>query len=144
VRVVFDENMPIHVARAIRELASALDVGSPDPVEVKHALDLVRRGTRDVPLIQAVADGSHAKAGLVTTDKMLRTRGSERAAFSATGCIGIVLRGDWNHASMMKRAQYSVLWWETWVQTLTQAPPGSLWQCPWSSRPKPLKPFDRG
>jgi hypothetical protein len=143
VRVVFDENMPPAVARAIRELAAVLDAGSPDPVEVRHALELVRHGTSDVPLVQAVADGLHAKAALITTDKSIRTRAHERAAFVTTGCIGIVLRQHWNHASMMERAQATVRWWETWVQTVTNAPPGSLWQCPWSSRPKPLKPFER-
>jgi hypothetical protein len=144
VRIVFDENMPPAVARAIRELASALGVGSADPVEVLHALDLVHQSTDDVPLIQAIADGTHAKVALVTTDKSMRTREHERAAFVATGCIGIVLRQHWCHASMMERAQLSVLWWETWVQTVTEAMPGSLWQCPWSTRPKPLKPFERG
>jgi PIN domain-containing protein len=135
--------MPPAVARAIRELASALDAGAADPVEVLHALDLVRRGTSDLPLIQAVADGSHAKAALITTDKSIRTRAHERAAFIATGCIGIVLRGEWNKASMMDRAQASVRWWETWVRTVAEVKPGSLWRCPWLSRPKPLKPFDR-
>jgi hypothetical protein len=73
-----------------------------------------------------------------------RTRVHERAAFGATGCIGIILRQQWNHASMMDRAQHSVLWWETWVRTVAEAKPGSMWQCPWNSKPKPLKPFKRG
>jgi hypothetical protein len=144
VRIVFDENMPRAVAHAIRELAAALDVGSADPVEVLHALDLVRPSTDDVLLIQAVADGTHSKSALITTDKGMRTRAHERAAFVTTGCIGIVLRQHWNHASMMERARFSVLWWETWVKTVAEAGPGSLWQCPWSGRPKPLKPYERG
>lgn len=143
-RIVFDENMPAAVARAIRELASALDAQSADPVEVLHALDLVGQGTDDVPLIQAVADGKHVKSALVTTDKSMRTRVHERAAFVATGCIGIILRKQWNHASMMDRAKHSLLWWETWVRTVAEAGPGSMWQCPWNSKPKPLKPFERG
>lgn len=143
-RIVFDENMPPAVARAIRQLASALDVGSPDPAEVLHAFDLAGQGTKDVPLIQAVADGTHAKSALITTDKSMRTRAHERAAFIETGCIGIILRQHWNHASMMDRARLSVLWWETWVQTVAGAKPGSLWQCPWSNRPKSLNPFERG
>jgi hypothetical protein len=69
VTIDFDENVPSAVARAIRELASALDAGSADSVEVLHAFDLVHRSADDVPLIQAVADGTHAKAALVTTDK---------------------------------------------------------------------------
>jgi hypothetical protein len=138
VRIVFDENMPRPVARAIRELVVH------DPVEVLHALDLVQPSTGDVLLIQRVADGTHEKSALITTDKSMRTRGHERAAFVATGCIGIVLRKQWNHASMMERAQLSVLWWQTWVQTVVEAKPGSLWQCPWSGRPKPLKPYERG
>lgn len=73
-RIVFDENMPPAVARAIRELASMLDVGSRDPVQVLHATDLVHQGTGDVTLIQAVADGTHAKSALITTDKSMRTR----------------------------------------------------------------------
>lgn len=77
-RIVFDENMPPAVARAIRELASALDVGSPDPAEVLHAFDLAGQGTKDVPLIQAVADGTHAKSALITTDKSMRTRARAR------------------------------------------------------------------
>lgn len=143
-RIVFDENMPRAVAHAIRELASALDIGSPDPVEVLHALDLVRQATADVPLIQAVADGTHAKSALITTDKSMRTRAHERAAFIDTGCIGIILRKQWNHTPLMERAQLSVLWWNTWVQTVAEAKPGSLWQCPWSSKPKRLEPFERG
>jgi hypothetical protein len=143
VRIVFDENMPRAVARALRELASALDVGSTDPVEVLHALELVDRGTSDVLLIQAVADRSHAKAALITADRMIRTRAHERAAFAATGCIGIVLAREWNRHSMMERAEASVRWWERWVKTVADARPGSLWQCPWSTRLKPLKSFER-
>lgn len=118
VRIVFDENMPPAVARAIRELASMLDVGSRDPVQVLHATDLVHQGTGDVTLIQAVADGTHAKSALITTDKSMRTRAHARAAFIATGCIGIILRKQWNQASMMDRALFSTVWWETWVQTV--------------------------
>jgi hypothetical protein len=142
VRIVFDENTPPAVARAIRELASALNVGVPDPVEVLHARDLVAQGTHDVPLIQAVADGTHAKSALITCDKSIRTRAYEHAAFVDTGCIGIILLQHWNHASMMDRARLSVLWWETWVQTVVEAKPGSLWQCPWHSRPKRLAAFE--
>lgn len=140
-RIAFDENTPPAVARAIRELASALNIGATDPVEVLHVRELVAQGTHDVPLIQTVADGTHAKSALVTTDKSMRTHEHERAAFIATGCIGIVLRSTWNHAPMMERARLTVLWWETWVQTVAEAKPGSLWQCPWSSKPRPLKPF---
>jgi hypothetical protein len=53
--------------------------------------------------------------------KSMRRREHERAAFVTTGCIGIVLRQHWCHVSMMERAQLSVLWWEIWVQTVTEA-----------------------
>jgi hypothetical protein len=110
-------------------------------MEVLHALDFVEKGTPDVTLIQAVADGAHGKAVLITTDKAMRTRQHERAAFGDTGCIGIILRGHWNYASLWDRARLSLLWWTTWVAQAQAAPAGSLWQCPWSERPKLLKPF---
>jgi PIN like domain len=136
VRIVFDEN-----TRAIRILAVA-DAGDlPEPLEVLHARELVQQKTPDVLLIQAVADGSHAKAALITSDKSMRTHGHERAAFTDTGCIGIVLRGDWNHAPMWDRARVTLRWWRTWVAQIAVAAPGSLWQCPWSERPKPLKRY---
>jgi hypothetical protein len=141
VRLVFDENTPRAVARALRILAEADAVGSAEPMEVLHALDIVAMGTLDVPLIQAVADGSHAKAVLITTDKAIRTRQHERAAFVTTGCIGIVLRGGWNHASLWDRAQLSQRWWTTWVAQAQGARVGTLWQCPWSQHPKPLRPY---
>jgi hypothetical protein len=141
VRVAFDENTPRAVAHALRILAEADAIGSPEPMEVLHALDFVGKGTPDVTLIQAVADGTHAKAVLITSDKAMRTRQHERAAFVDTGCIGIVLRGQWNHASLWDRARLSLLWWTAWVTQARTAPPGSLWQCPWSERPKPLKAF---
>ena len=140
-RVAFDENTPRAVAHALRILAVADAMGSPEPMEVLHALDFVERGTPDVTLIQAVADGTHAKAVLITTDKAMRTRQHERAAFVDTGCIGIVLRGQWNHASLWDRARMSLLWWSTWVAQAQQAHPGTLWHSPWSERPKPLKMF---
>jgi hypothetical protein len=141
VRIAFDENTPRAVAHALRILAEADAIGSPEPMEVLHALDFVEKGTPDVTLIQAVADGTHARAALITTDKSMRTRVHERAAFTDTGCIGIVLRGKWNQASLWDRARLSLLWWTTWVDQVRGAPPGSLWQSPWAERPKPLKLF---
>ena len=52
-----------------------------------------------------------------------------------------VLRGEWNHASMWDRARLSLHWWQTWIGTVSSAAPGSLWQCPWLSKPKALKTF---
>ena len=129
-RIVFDENTTRAVAHALRILAVADAAGSPEPTEVLHALDLVGQGTSDVPLIQAVADVTHARAALITSDSNMRTRRLERAAFTDTGCIGIILRGHWSHASLWGRAQASLLWWPTWVATVSTAQPGTLWQCP--------------
>ncbi len=140
-RIAFDENTPPAVARAIRILAEADAIGAAEPMEVRHALDLVPRGTSDVLLIQAVANGASGKPVLITSDKSMRTRQHERAAFTQTGCIGIVLRGRWNHASLWDRARLTLVWWTTWVPQAQAAPPGSLWQCPWAERPKPLKPY---
>lgn len=140
-RIVFDENTPPAVARALRILAAADAPGTPEPVEVLHALDLVPMGTGDVSLIQALADGAHAKVALITSDKSMRTRQHERAAFADSGCIGIVLRGGWNHASLWDRARFTLLWWTTWTTRVATAQPGSLWQCPWSAKPRTLKPF---
>jgi hypothetical protein len=64
-------------------------------MKVLHALDLVPMGAPDVTLIEAVAAGAVGKAVLITADKAMRTRQDERAAFEATGCIGIVLRKQW-------------------------------------------------
>jgi hypothetical protein len=141
VRIAFDENTPPAVTQALRILVVADAIGGPEPIEVLHALELVATGTLDVPLIQAVIDGSQGRAALITSDKSMRTRQHERAAFTDTGCIGIVLRGGWNHASLWDRARVSLLWWTTWVEQVRAAAPGSLWQCPWSERPKPMRPF---
>lgn len=140
-RIAFDENTPRVVAHAVKLIAEADAIGLPETLEVLHALDFAEKGIEDVPLIQAVADGTHARAALITTDKSMRTRHHERAAFTETGCIGIVLRGNWSHASMWDRAMLSLAWWEVWRTTIGTASPGSLWQCPWSHRPKALKPF---
>lgn len=140
-RIVFDENMPPAVAHAVRILAAADAVDLPEPIEVLHARELVARKTPDVLLIQAVADGSHTKAALITTDKSMRTRRHERGAFTDTGCIGIVLLGHWNHAPMWDRARVTLRWWRTWVEQVEAAAPGSLWQCPWAERPKPLRRY---
>ncbi len=140
-RVIFDENMPKVVAHAVKIIAEAEARGAGAGLEVLHALDLISKGTLDVPLIQVIADGSHSKAVLITTDKSMRTRQHERAAFTETGCIGIVLRLGWNHASMWDRARYSLLWWSAWIETVRDAKPGTLWECPWSQRPKKLKAF---
>ena len=110
-------------------------------MKVLHALDLVPMGAPDVTLIEAVAAGAVGKAVLITADKAMRTRQHERAAFEATGCIGIVLRKQWSHASLYDRARLSLLWWTTWVELARVASPGTLWQSPWAERPKPLKPF---
>jgi hypothetical protein len=50
VRVAFDENTPRAVAHALRILAEADAIGSPEPMEVLHALDFVEKGDarRDV------------------------------------------------------------------------------------------------
>lgn len=140
-RVVFDENMPKVVAHAVKIIAEAEAGGPGETLEVLHALDLIAKGTPDVLLIQAIADGSHGTAVLITTDKSMRTRQHERAAFTETGCIGIVLRQGWNHASMWERARFSLLWWGAWIETARDAKPGTLWECPWSQRPKKLKAF---
>jgi len=133
--------MPPAVAYAIRILAYADAAGSPEPLEVLHARELVAQSTSDILLIQAVADGSHAKAALITTDRSMRTRRHERAAFTDTGCIGIILLGQWNHAPMWDRARLTLRWWRTWVTQIGEAPSGSAWRCPWSERPKPLKRY---
>lgn len=140
-RVVFDENMPRAVAHAVKAIAEAEAHGSGMALEVLHALDFIAKGAPDVLLIQAIAESSQGKAVLITTDKSMRTRQHERAAFTETGCIGIVLRQGWNHASMWDRARYSLLWWGTWLETVQAAGPGTLWECPWSQRPKRLKAF---
>ncbi len=140
-RIAFDENTPRVVAHAIKLIAEAEMAGSVDPIEVLHALDFTVAGTKDVSLITMVADGTHRRAALITSDKSMRTRHHERAAFTDTGCIGIVLRGEWNHASMWDRARLSLHWWQTWIGTVSSAAPGSLWQCPWLSKPKALKTF---
>lgn len=98
-------------------------------------------GTEDSLLVQAAAEGISARSALITTDKAIRTRRHERAAFTATGCIGIVLRGDWAHAPLWERAVLSVMWWPYWVETIESAQPGTLWQSPWSRRPKRLKAY---
>jgi hypothetical protein len=139
VKVVFDENTPRVVAHAIKLIVEADALGSQESLEVHHALDIVQNGTKDVLLIQAVVEGGHSRAALVTTDKSMRTRSHERAAFAETGCIGIVLTGEWNHASMMERAHHSLLWWSTWMGSVRGAPLGALLKCPWSGKPKPLK-----
>jgi hypothetical protein len=133
--------MPKVVAHAVKIIAEAEAGASAERLEVLHALDLIAKGTPDVLLIQAIADGSHGATVLITTDKSMRTRQHERAAFTETGCIGIVLRQGWNHASMWERARYSLLWWSAWVETVRDAKLGTLWECPWSQRPKKLKPF---
>lgn len=140
-RVVFDENMPRALAQAMRILAEANAIGAPEPLEVLHALDVVKRGTSDIPLIEAVADAKHHKAALITTDKAMRTRQHERVAFTDTGCIGIILMGHWNHASLWDRARLSLIWWTTWIAQIEEAQPGSLWRSPWAERPKPLRQF---
>jgi PIN like domain len=101
----------------------------------------VAQKTPDVLLIQAVADGSHTKAALITADKSMRTRRHERAAFTDTGCIGIILQGQWNRAPMWDRARVTLRWWRTWVEQIGVAEPGSLWQCPWTDRPKRLQRY---
>jgi hypothetical protein len=141
VRLVFDENTPRVVAHAVKLIAEAESTGANDPLEVLHALDVVEKGTADVPLIQAIADGAHTRSALITSDKSMRTRTHERAAFVDTGCIGIILRGQWSHASMLERARLSLIWWSIWVNTVEASEPGMLWQCPWSTKPKPLKSF---
>ena len=140
-RVVFDENTPRVVAHAIKLIAEAEAAGGPEPLKVHHALDIVDHGTKDVLLIQAAVGAGHERAALITTDKAMRTRSHERAAFVETGCIGIVLTGGWSHASMMERARHSLLWWSTWIDGIRDAPVGILLRCPWSSKPKPLKRF---
>ncbi len=140
-RVAFDENMPPAVARAIKILAEANAIGASEQLEVLHAVDLVARGTPDVLLIQAVADVPRGKAALITTDKAMRTRQHERRAFSDTGCIGIVLVGEWNHASMWDRARMCLIWWTTWVEQIEQAAPGTLWCSKWAQKTRPLRAF---
>ncbi len=140
-RIVFDENTPITVAHAIRLLIEPENIGRHDPIEVRHALDLFDKGLPDTTLIERVADNTHLKAALITTDKSMRTRQHERAAYTTTGCIGIVLRGQWNHASPWERAIGTLHWWSMWVETIEGARPGTLWQCPWSMRPKRMTPF---
>jgi hypothetical protein len=141
VRITFDENTPRVVAHAIKLIAEAEAAGDGLALEVLHALDVVAAGTKDVPLVQAVVEGIAGPAALVTTDKAMRTRQHERAAFRETGCIGIVLRGDWNRASMWNRARLSLMWFPIWRETIVTADPGTLWQCPWSSKPKRLSSF---
>jgi hypothetical protein len=140
--VAFDENMPRSIAQAINILASADRLDMEEPLEVLHALDLVRGGTSDVALIQAIAADNIGRSVIITCDKSMRTRCHERASFIETGCIGIVLRKQWNHAAMWDRARLTLIWWKTWITSVAIARPGTLLQCPWSERPKPLKLFD--
>ena len=106
-----------------------------------HALDVFEKGLMDSTLIERVAGGAREKAALITSDRTMRTRVHERAAFAQTGCIGIVLRGHWAHASAWERAICALRWWSVWVETVAGAPPGFMWQCPWSMRPKKLERF---
>lgn len=140
-KIVFDENMPHVGARAVGMVAEELARADGRHLDVCHALDVVAAGTADVTLIEAITTGENGRVVLVTTDKSMRTRRHERAAFEATGCIGIVLCQHWNHASMLDRVRHSLLWWETWIATVEASPKGTLWRCPWRARPAPLRFF---
>jgi hypothetical protein len=49
---------------------------------------------------------THQYRILITNDKAMRTRQHERAAFVSAQCIGIVLPGHWNYASLWERARF--------------------------------------
>lgn len=68
-RVVFDENAPGLVARAVTLIAEAEAIGFADRLEVLHSIGVVGHGTPDISLIQAITSGAHACTALITCDK---------------------------------------------------------------------------
>lgn len=138
-RIVFDENMPRAVVRALRCLVEAEYAGAPEAIEVLHALDLCPQGTHDVPLIQRGAEGAVGKAALVTADRKMRSRKHEREAYRQSGVIGIALASQWNHLSMWARAQLVLAWFPAWVEAIAAADPGTMLDCPYAQKPRRMK-----
>ena len=126
-KVVIDENLPSALARALN------CISKPDGHEVLHVTDLVKRGTSDIELFEAIA-----KKGIqihITQDHHHR-RQIERDAIASSGMIVLVLAKTWASQQFFDKAARLVLWWPRIIEQAESIKPPAVFRVPWQKQGK--------
>ena len=121
-KVVLDENLPPSLARALHELSL------PDEHTVRHATELVTRGTSDVELFRALSEQAYTVH--VTKDHHHR-KPVERKAITECGLVVFVLAKGWSDHKYWDIAAQLVRWWPLMVDYAAQTSPPAVFRVPW-------------
>lgn len=121
-KILFDENISIRLARSLREIAGLTDY------QILHVRERVEKGTPDTAWIRGfAADGGTA---FVSADRRILTVPIELQAIIETGLISYFLPSKWQNSSRWFKASHLALWWPRIVQQTRSAAPGESWELP--------------
>lgn len=125
-KIALDENVPPHVAKALKALAGERVLARVQIVSArKYALP---KAASDVPWLQ-----KFAKSGgkvVVSGDAKMRGRLHEQKALSDAGFIVFFMARSWNQMSSHEKVAMLIRWWPIIVAKALSAKPGQFFELP--------------
>lgn len=124
-KAAIDENLPPVLAKVLNALAEL------DGHEVVHVTDLVKAGTKDVQVFNAIG-----KAGIsvhITQDHHHRKQ-VEREVIAGSGLIVFVLASGWADQPIYEKTSRLVRWWPLMLAHAERMRPPAVFRVPWQIR----------
>jgi len=126
--VAFDENIPLPLARALKELDGEDKLLR---VEIVSARDYANPpASSDVPWLE-----QFARAGgqvIISGDCRMRSKLHERDALSKAGFIVFFFENRWNEANGFVKSAMLLRWWPFILERMRSAKPGQFFEIPFS------------
>ena len=111
-RCVFDENMPIKLARALRVLESS------EEITVQHMRELFDAGTTDAMWIKEL--GKEKNCFVITRDNKIKTNKAELNAWEESGLTIVFLQNSWFNLSFWDICWKFIKIWQDLKSTLSR------------------------
>lgn len=121
-KAVLDENLPQALAQALNALAAH------DGHSVKHVTEIASRGTKDIDLFKALADGKYE---LHLTQDHHHRKPIERKAIADAGLVVFVLSKSWSSQPFWIKSSQLVRWWPLILEHAQRMSPPAIFRIPW-------------
>ena len=122
-RYFFDNNLSIHLARAIAALCK------PERIEVTHLRDKFPANISDVEWIDALA--SEQDWVVISQDRLTRNP-LEKEALRRSGLIAFILVKGWSRHREWDIAAQLVRWWPRIMEAAEMVQGGAAFEVPWN------------
>lgn len=133
-RLVFDENLPPALPRALASLI-------PNHT-FEHVVDVVGRGAPDEAIFATLA--ADATSVLITLDRKQARTPHVLAALRRSKLTIVFLEPKWERFDTIKRGELLLRWWPMLEPALSAASRGSWFRLPVSGSVAPLRPVQQG